>query len=108
MRLRELLRAAHEIKVDAETLLGEFLAKAEKAGPAHSKGGGSKGSKREPLLGAPPTLSVLGLSKKESSEAQLLAKLKADAPEQHAAVHYAKKARLGEESIQYAHWRQRS
>ncbi len=62
------------------------MAKAEKAGPEHSKGGGSKGSRREPLLDAPPTISeLLGMdkvpAKKLSAEAQLLAKLKADAPE---------------------------
>ena len=45
-------------------LLGGFLKTAEKRGPEHSKGGGSKGSSREPLPDAPPTLADLGLTKK--------------------------------------------
>jgi hypothetical protein len=44
-------------------------------GPEHSRGGGSKGSKREPLLDAPPTLAEAGIDKKLSSRAQKLAKM---------------------------------
>ncbi len=50
----ESIQYAHEIKVDAETLLGEFLAKAEK-----DKGGGdtSTGSRVTPVR--TPTVSEL-------------------------------------------------
>ena len=40
---------------------------------AHRKGGGSKGSKREPLPDAPPTLASVGITKKENSRSQELA-----------------------------------
>ncbi len=66
-------------------MLGEFLAQAEK-----NKGAvpGKTGSKAKPVLDTTPTISeILGMdkapAKKLSSEAQLLAKLKADAPETH-------------------------
>ncbi len=70
----ESIQYAHEIKVDAETLLGEFLAADTKRA---KKGRPGKCSTEEHLS----TLPKLGLSRKESSEAQLLVKLKADAPE---------------------------
>lgn len=61
--------------LEAERKMGEMLKETERRGPKYSKGGGSKGSKREPLPEAPPTLADLGLTKKESSEAQMLADL---------------------------------
>ncbi len=90
----ESIQYAHEIKVDAETLLGEFLAKAEKQ---HGETGGrprkdGKPTSRRNVGFSPPTISeILGIENKAAAErlnreAQLLAKLKADAPEQHAAV----------------------
>ena len=51
----------------AERRLGELLKETEKRGPQHSVGGGSKGSKREPLPTAPPTLADQGIDKKLSS-----------------------------------------
>jgi len=61
--------------MEAERKMGEMLKETERSGPKYSKGGGSKGSKREPLPEAPPTLADLGLTKRESSEAQMLADL---------------------------------
>ncbi len=81
------IQYAHEIKTDAETLLGGFLAKAEKAKPPSGKGQ-RKTDRRSPnRTDGAPTLAELGLSKKESSEAQLLARLKTEAPEQYEAFH---------------------
>jgi hypothetical protein len=56
------------IKIEAEKMLGRILKETERRGPEHSTGGGSKGSKREPLPDIPPTLSELGLTKRESTE----------------------------------------
>ena len=53
--------------------MGEFLKAMPKAGPQHSTGGGSKGSVREPLPDAPPTLADIGITKKQSHVAQKLA-----------------------------------
>ena len=50
--------------MDGERLLGKFLKEASRAGGGYSRGGGSKGSHREPLLDVPPTLADLGLTKK--------------------------------------------
>ena len=66
---------AHTIKIRALARLGELLKELDKRGSQHFTGGGSKGSKREPLLDAPPTLDELGLTKKLSSVAQQLADL---------------------------------
>lgn len=65
---------AHAVKIDAQTMLGEFLARQPKRGGQHSKGGGSSGTKRVPLPNAPPTLASVGISKRESADAQKLAK----------------------------------
>jgi hypothetical protein len=54
----------------AERKLGEIWKGNPKRGPQHSKGGGSKGSKRELLPNAPPTLSDIGISKMQSSRWQ--------------------------------------
>ena len=66
---------AHTLKVRALVKLGELLEALPKAGPQHSKGGGSKGSTREPLLDAPATYAELGVTKKLASVAQQLAAL---------------------------------
>lgn len=71
----EVIAFAHTIKTRALAKLGELLKDLEKRGPEHSRGGGSKGSKREPLLGAPPTLKDLGVTKKLAAVAQQLAAL---------------------------------
>lgn len=50
--------------------LGKMLEMTPKRTTSHSKGGGSKGSKREPLPNSPPTLRDLGVPKKVSMLAQ--------------------------------------
>ena len=67
-----IIGAAHALKIRAMARLGELLKGMEKAGPKHSRGGGSKGSTREPLPSAPPTLADLGLTRKVASLAQQL------------------------------------
>lgn len=71
----DVIAFAHTIKTRALAKLGELLRDLEKRGPEHSRGGGSKGSKREPLPDAPPTLADLGITKKVASVAQQLAAL---------------------------------
>ena len=66
---------AHEIKIYALAKLGELLAEMPKAGPEHSRGGGSKGSTRVPLPGSPSTYADLGLDKRAAAVAQQLAAL---------------------------------
>jgi N6-adenosine-specific RNA methylase IME4 len=66
---------AHEIRFRALARLGELLRDMPKRTTAHSRGGGSKGSRREPLLLAPATLDDLGVNKKTSMIAQQLARL---------------------------------
>ncbi len=70
--IRQTCRAC--IRIRAERRLGEMLRVQKETGglrgPQHSTGGGSKGSKREPLPSAPPTLSSVGIDKKLSSRAQ--------------------------------------
>jgi hypothetical protein len=77
---------ATEIKVDAMTLMGEFLKAAEKnqgtPGPGRGKVGAKAGHKTEPAFSA-PTLSSAGISKRESSDAQALSTIKEKAPELH-------------------------
>lgn len=63
------------------TLLGEFLKGMPKRGPEHSRGGGTNGSKREPLPDAPPSLADAGIGKKESSDAQALHSIKDAEPD---------------------------
>jgi hypothetical protein len=70
---RELEADAFEVRSRAERRLGEMLAEAPKRGPQHSTGGGSNGSKREPLPDAPPTLAEQDISKKLSASSQRLA-----------------------------------
>jgi hypothetical protein len=56
---------ASEIQVRAERRLRELLQERERRGTKHSKGGGSKCSKREQLLDAPPTLTEQGIQRWE-------------------------------------------
>lgn len=81
---RECIHYAHSVEVDAETLMGEFLLRAEKNKGA--SGGGTKdgprGNYKEPR-DKTPTLAAVGLTKKESSNAQFIATLKATKPEIH-------------------------
>ena len=68
---------AAEIRMRAERRLGEMIRQQKETvglrGPQHSIGGGSKGSSREPLPDAPPTLADAGIDKKLSSRAQKMA-----------------------------------
>lgn len=74
---------AHAIKIEALRKLGEMLKDAPKSDGARGLGGGgTRGSKKEPRVNAPPTLSELGLDKKTSSVAQKLAELSEEAFEQ--------------------------
>src|SRR6266508_521548 len=77
----DVIAYAHTIKIRALARLGELLRDLEKRSTKHSTGGGSKGSTRTPLLGAPPTLADLGISKKVASVAQQLAALPASTRE---------------------------
>jgi hypothetical protein len=72
-RLARLLKLA--LQLAAERRMGELLRETERRKASDSKGGGSKGSHRIPLPDAPPTLAELGVSKKESAQAQKLAAL---------------------------------
>lgn len=73
----EIENTAYQIKTYALAKLGELLAALPKRGPEHSRGGGSKGSTREPLPNAPPTLADYKIDKKTSAIAQQLAALPA-------------------------------
>jgi hypothetical protein len=86
---REAILLAHGLETDAKTLLGAFLQAAPKnkgtagAGPGRGKKGGTKKVRPFP---EPPTLADLGISRKDSSEAQQLATLKEKAPDLHEGV----------------------
>jgi site-specific DNA-methyltransferase (adenine-specific) len=89
---QEAVEYAHAVVIDAQTMMGELL----KAGPKNTgakgrRGGGTRGSKKEPRVDAPSTLSELGIGKKESSDAQALARLKEEAPEAYEEVRTGKK-----------------
>jgi hypothetical protein len=74
----ETIRYATAVRVDATALMGEHLKRTEKdTGGRPAK----TGSKKEPVIEPPPTLAELGIDKKESSDAQALAEVKADEPE---------------------------
>ncbi|MCX5884609.1 MAG: hypothetical protein NT096_01630 [Proteobacteria bacterium] len=62
---------AAEIRLRAERRLGEMLKDSPKQDGARGRsGGGTRGSKKEPQVNAPPTLSSIHISKKESSRSQ--------------------------------------
>ena len=88
---KESIEYAHKIVVDAETLLGEFLEKAPKnigtAGLGRPTLGGTK---KEPPKDV-PTLAEVGLTKKESAEAQLLSKVAKERPKDHEAIREGEK-----------------
>jgi 16S rRNA G966 N2-methylase RsmD len=70
----ELQNSAAEIRLRAERRLGEMLIDAPKqAGARGKRGGGTRGSKKELQVNAPPTLESAGITKKESSRSQELA-----------------------------------
>jgi hypothetical protein len=64
---------ASEIRLWAERKLGELLKKTPKnEGAKGLKGGGTRGSKKEPRVQQTPTLAESGISKKLSSRAQIV------------------------------------
>jgi hypothetical protein len=82
----EAARYAHAVKIDAMTLMGEFLKVAPKNEGTRTKGGGTGagGSMKEPP--ATPTLADLRIDKKSSATAQALATLQEKAPDLHEQV----------------------
>ncbi len=89
----EIRQEAHVCEVDAMTLLGDFL-KQTPANPGtrgQLNGSDSSGStKVEPPENKTPTLDEIGVSKKESAEAQALARLKEKQPDLHEQVRTGK------------------
>jgi hypothetical protein len=96
----ETIKYAEEIRIDAMTLLGEFL---KKPGAKNKGANGSRvtGNRQEPVRDATPTLADLGISKKESSTAQTLADIKEQAPELHEQVR-AKKVTVAQATREMA------
>lgn len=90
----EVIQYAHAVKVDALTLMGEFLKAVPKATGGEHGGKRSRldGSRKEPS-NPTPTLAEVGIGRKESADAQALAALKAEAPDAH------EKVRQGELTI---------
>jgi hypothetical protein len=76
---------AHAVKIDAQTLLGEFL----KTAPKNKGGQPSKrtGARKTPV---PPTYTDVGIGKSEAKDARLLADLKQEDPDLHEAVRASK------------------
>lgn len=88
---QETIDYAHGIKVDAMTLLGEFLSRQEKNKGVRLNGKDSiGGTKKEPPKKDVPTLAQAGITKKESALSQKLHKLAKENPERHAAIRAAK------------------
>jgi site-specific DNA-methyltransferase (adenine-specific) len=85
----EAIEYATAVKIDARTMMGEFL----KQAPKNQGANGSKvtGSKREPVKDQTPTLADAGISKRESSDAQLLATAKEESPKLYEEVRAGKK-----------------
>lgn len=89
---KDIIAAATALEVDAMTCLGEILAASPKhtgtAGLIVGPGRGKKnaGIVLEPPFPQPPTLMELGITKKESAEAQFLARLKRDDQKMYEAV----------------------
>ena len=79
----EAIGYAHTIRIDAMRLLGGFLKTAEKNPGARGIGpiAVPDGNRN-----APPTLAALGLTKKESSQSQLLDTIAATLPEEFAHI----------------------
>src|SRR5262245_18289086 len=100
-RAREAAQQCHELAIDALTLEGDFL----RAAP---KNNGKL--KRGPVVpeenhGTPPTLVEQGITKRESSQAQALAELTEQAPQEHERVRQGKRTvNLG---IQVVRWQKR-
>ncbi len=86
----EAIAYAHEIKIDAQRLLGEFLEKQAKNPGVKTKGGGlgAGGAMQEPPAIA--TLASVGISKKVSSASQALARIADEDPEKFEAIKQGK------------------
>lgn len=84
----EVIGYATAVKVDALTLMGEFL----KAAPKNKGANGVAftGSRMEPVKDDTPTLKESGISKKESSAAQALDTVKEANPELHEKIRTGK------------------
>jgi N6-adenosine-specific RNA methylase IME4 len=90
----EVIGYAHEIKIEAQRLLGEFLEQQPKNTGTRSQLKGrdsSGGSQVEPPENTTPTLASAGLTKKESSQAQFVAKIATESPEDFEAIKEGKK-----------------
>lgn len=89
---KDIINSATVLEIDARTRLGEILENAPKntgtAGLVIGPGRGNEngGIVVEPPFPQPPTLEELGLTKRESSDAQFLAKLKREDKKMHEAV----------------------
>lgn len=88
----EAIASATALKIDAMTLMGEFLEQADKA-----DGGDAQRTRFQKGTESPPTLRESGISKKESMHAQSLAKVKKSNPDLH------EKVRAGKASVTSAH-----
>jgi DNA modification methylase len=84
---QEAIGYATAVKVDAMTMMGEFLKAAPKNEGAKGIGTSAVPKKNH----TPPTLASNGIGKKESADAQALAALKAADPQTHAAVRAGKR-----------------
>ena len=72
----DVISHAHTLKVEALAGLGDLLKQTPKqAGARGQKGGGTRGTPKEPRVNAPPTLAEMGIDKKTSALAQKLAGL---------------------------------
>jgi hypothetical protein len=83
----EAISYATAVKVDAMTLMGEFLLAAPKAKGTAGAGRPKKGgSKREPPKNGAPTLADVRISKRDSADSQTIAVLRKEHPEIHERV----------------------
>lgn len=85
----EAIQYAHAVKIDAMTLMGEFLKR-------RPKNDGARGVGKSGVPPENPTLNEVGIGKKESADSQALADLKTDDPPTH------EKVRTGEISVAQA------
>lgn len=84
---QESINNAHAINIEATRLIGKYWKPAAKqAGGRDRAGGRSRGSHRDPLLNAPPTLADLGLTKKVVAKGVLLDTLAKIDPRQYVEV----------------------
>jgi N6-adenosine-specific RNA methylase IME4 len=89
---KDIINSATALEIDARTRLGEILERSDRnpgtAGHLIGPGRGNENSGIvvEPPFPQPPTLEELGLTKRESSDAQFLARLKREDGKMHEAV----------------------